>query len=295
MGDLLITGGGGVLGLGLAARAPSEVRLAGRGRPAFWPAATPFEPLDLARPGAFAELIRRRPPAAVLHAAAMTRVGDAEADPAACRRINVEAVAELLPAAAAAGCPVLLVSTDMVFDGRRGAYDEDQPPDADSVYGRSKAEAEALVLAAGQTVARLPLLLGGDAGPGRRGADSALLAALAAGERPVLFADELRAPIAAELAAEALLGLARSLADGEPVPGGVFHFAGAGGVDRHELGLRVCAAAGVAPELDSGLAAEIAPARPRRLVLRCDRARRELGWSPPDLRQSLARRFPTAP
>ena len=296
MGPILITGAGGVLGLALAgAAAPGGPwRIAGRRRPAFWPAAVPFDSLDLATAGALGELVRRLRPRAVLHAAAVTKVAEAEADPAACERVNVAAVAELVEAAEVCGAAVVLVSTDMVFDGHGGPYTEADPVDAVSVYGRTKAAGEAVLLPAGHTVARVPLLLGGDAGPGRRGADSALLAALAAGERPALFRDEMRVPVAAELAAEALVELVRRAARGD-APGGVFHLVGGEAVDRHTLGRRICAAAGVAPAFDAASVAELAPARPRRLVLGCERARRELGWEAPDLRQSLARRFPTAP
>ena len=296
MGPILITGAGGVLGLALAGAAGDGGPwvLAGRRRPAAWPAALPFEPLDLAAAGDFAALLRRLRPRAVLHAAAVTSVAAAEAEPEACERVNTGAVAELAEAARGIGAAVVLVSTDMVFDGHGGPYAEDAPVDAVSVYGRTKAAGEALLLPDGHPVVRVPLLLGGDAGDGRRGADTALLAALRAGARPALFRDELRVPVAAELAAEALLGLVRRAARGD-APGGVFHFVGGETVDRHSLGERICAAAGVAPAFDAALAAELAPARPRRLVLGCARARRELGWEAPDLRQSLARRFPTAP
>ncbi|MBL7009239.1 MAG: sugar nucleotide-binding protein, partial [Planctomycetes bacterium] len=296
-GSILITGAGGVLGLGLAQAAPAGagLGLAGRRRPGFWPASARFHPVDLAVPGQLADLVGALRPAVVLHAAAVTRVGAAEADPALCRRVNVEAVVELVAAAAGVGARVLLVSTDMVFAGDRESYQEQDLPDAASVYGRSKADAEARVLAAGHAVARLPLLLGGRAGPGRCGADTALLSALAAGERPVLYGDEWRAPIAAELAAEVLFDLLGRLATSELEAGGVFHIGGCEPVDRHRLGLRVCSAAKAPPAFDFALAAELAPERPRRLILRCDRARWELGWRAPDLRQSLARRFPTAP
>src|SRR3546814_4437819 len=49
----------------------------------------------------------------------------------------------------AAGIPLMTFSSDLVFDGREGPYCETDRVNPTSVYGRSKAEAEYRVLAAG--------------------------------------------------------------------------------------------------------------------------------------------------
>lgn len=76
----------------------------------------------------------------VLHAAAWTDVDGAEADPQGAAAVNVggtQHVAEL-------GAPLVLFSTDYVFDGRkREPYLESDPPNPLSVYGRTKLQAEA--------------------------------------------------------------------------------------------------------------------------------------------------------
>jgi dTDP-4-dehydrorhamnose reductase len=65
-----------------------------------------------------------------------------------------------LPAAA----KLVFTSSDYVFDGDHPPYREDSPRRPPSVYGRSKAEAEDLVLARpGSLIVRFPLLVG--AGP----------------------------------------------------------------------------------------------------------------------------------
>ena len=62
--------------------------------------------------------------------------------------------------AARAGARLLLVSTDLVFDGTRGWYREEDGPSPLSVYGRTKVAAERVVLAAtaGGGGARQPAL-----------------------------------------------------------------------------------------------------------------------------------------
>jgi dTDP-4-dehydrorhamnose reductase len=83
-------------------------------------------------------------PGLVLHAAAWTRVDDAEADPEGAAAVNVAGTRNV----AALGAPLVYFSTDYVFDGRKRApYVESDPPAPLSVYGRTKLEGE---LAAGE-------------------------------------------------------------------------------------------------------------------------------------------------
>ena len=74
-------------------------------------------------------------------------------------------------ARAAAGVRLIHLSTDLVFDGLRGRYREDDPVRPMNGYGRSKAEAELRVAAAhpAATIARTSLLYGGtEPGPQER-------------------------------------------------------------------------------------------------------------------------------
>jgi dTDP-4-dehydrorhamnose reductase len=78
-------------------------------------------------------------PDLVLHAAAWTDVDGAEEDPQGAAAVNVGGTAH----AAALGAPLVLFSTDYVFDGRKGSsYVESDGPNPLSAYGRSKLHAE---------------------------------------------------------------------------------------------------------------------------------------------------------
>ena len=76
-----------------------------------------------------------------LHTAAWTDVDGAETQPQEAAAVNVggtQHVAEL-------GAPLVLFSTDYVFDGRKGEpYLESDAPNPLSVYGRTKLQAEAV-------------------------------------------------------------------------------------------------------------------------------------------------------
>jgi dTDP-4-dehydrorhamnose reductase len=218
----------------------------------------------------------------------MTRLDDCEANPKACHRTNLEATRELCAAALEIGTSLLFVSTDQVFDGRAETYSEDSTPSPIHNYGRSKAEAEQIVLEAGGVVARLPLLLGGEATPQRKGADTALRQSMQAGQTIKLFEDEFRAPLPASSAAQGLLLLLEAMKSPNP-PRGVFHFSGNEPVSRLQLGQMVQTAHHLsATLLPTQAASWNGPPRPLRLVLTHERATEELSWKAPNLRQYLS-------
>jgi dTDP-4-dehydrorhamnose reductase len=115
------------------------------------------------------------------------------------------------------------LSTDLVFDGLKGRYREDDAAAPVSSYGRSKLEAERRVLAAkpSATVVRTSLIYGVPDGPQERLARK--------GTR--FFADELRSPIHVEDLADALIEL---LDLDHPGP---LHVGGADDVSRYEFAL----------------------------------------------------------
>ena len=76
----------------------------------------------------------------VLHAAAWTDVDGAESDPQSAAAVNVGGTQH----AAELGAPLVLFSTDYVFDGRkREPYVESDAPNPQSAYGRTKLHGEA--------------------------------------------------------------------------------------------------------------------------------------------------------
>jgi dTDP-4-dehydrorhamnose reductase len=118
---VLITGAGGQLGTALAEVFP-EARAVSRGE---WDVAEPF-PLG-------------QRPELVLHAAAWTKVDDAEADPDGARRANVDGTRNVV----GLGAPVVYYSSDYVFDGTKAApYLESDLTSPLGVYGWTKLEGE---------------------------------------------------------------------------------------------------------------------------------------------------------
>jgi dTDP-4-dehydrorhamnose reductase len=87
-------------------------------------------------------------PQTVIHAAAYTDVEGAEREPERAGAINVEGTARAARAAAKVGARLIVISTDYVFDGRKGRpYLETDEPHPLGVYARTKRDAELQALA----------------------------------------------------------------------------------------------------------------------------------------------------
>jgi dTDP-4-dehydrorhamnose reductase len=121
---LLVTGAGGQLGRALVDVFAGDEVIALR-----------HEDWDVAQPAPRLPRLEL-----VLHAAAWTDVDGAEDDPQAAAAVNVGGVQH----AASLGAPLVVWSSDYVFDGRkREPYVESDGPNPRSAYGRSKLHGEA--------------------------------------------------------------------------------------------------------------------------------------------------------
>jgi dTDP-4-dehydrorhamnose reductase len=192
-----------------------------------------LHPVDLEDADAVRAAFHHARPDIILHAAALARIADCHRNPDRARRINTDCSALLAELAAAAKTRLLLVSTDLVFDGERGGYREADAPSPLSIYGRSKADAEAAVLAVPRSVVLRVSLLYGPSVVGRPSFFDEQVAALRAGRSVTLFADEWRTPLALSTAAEALVALARSDFTG------LLHIGGPERLSRLEMGQRL--------------------------------------------------------
>lgn len=141
MQRVLITGAGGQLGrsiLSLAGNYPA-LSLQGSDR----------EELPLEQPEKIAPLLARIKPDVIINCAAYTAVDKAE-DPAEKEKlyqVNAEAVKELAVCSRKAGCRLLHISTDYVFNGNgTRPYREDDKTDPVNEYGASKLKGEEYLL-----------------------------------------------------------------------------------------------------------------------------------------------------
>jgi len=104
---------------------------------------------DLAYPETLKDAVRAARPDVLLSLAAYTAVDKAEDEPELAHVINGVAPGVLAQVAADLGIPILHLSTDYVFDGKKDdPYAEEDAPAPVSVYGRTKLEGERAIVAA---------------------------------------------------------------------------------------------------------------------------------------------------
>jgi len=265
-----ITGAGGLIGSHL-------VRLAPALAPDWSVVALTREMLDLTDRDAVDRLFSWDRPQLILHCAAMSRSAACQENVHLARRINTEATVHL--ASLAFESHFVFLSSDLVFDGRKGHYVETDPINPLSVYAETKADAERVVLANPRHLVIRTSLNGGVSPTGDRSFNEELRRAWSAGRKPRLFHDEYRSPLPAAVTARAAWELTQLNASG------LFHVAGAQRLSRYEIGQLVAARwPQLNPQIESAsLRDYTGPPRSPDTTLNCSKAQAQLSFPLPGL------------
>jgi dTDP-4-dehydrorhamnose reductase len=227
-GPILVTGGTGQLATALATLGGDRVRRVGR--PDF----------DFDRPETIKATFAAAAPGLVVNAAAYTAVDKAETDSTSAYRANCDGPEALARLCAAAGVPLIHVSTDYVYDGTKPSpYVETDAVGPRSVYGASKLAGERAVLATG---ARAIILRTAwvYAASGHNFVRTMLNLGQTRDALQVV-ADQHGCPTSATDLAAAILAIARRIEDDgwDDARSGVFHVAGSGETTWHGLATAV--------------------------------------------------------
>ncbi|WP_447972560.1 SDR family oxidoreductase [Nitrospira sp. Kam-Ns4a] len=271
----VVTGAGGLIGSALVAAAPRWVpgwRVLGLTR----------ADLDLTDFAAVRQMCATLRPSLIIHCAALSRTPDCQQQPALARRLNVE-VTEML-AELARDIPFVFFSSDLVFDGRKGWYDEADVVNPLNVYAETKVAAERIVLENPRHTVIRPALVGGVSPTGDRGFNEALRRAWAAGQSVTLFTDEYRTPTPAPVLARAVWEL---LANDCP---GLYHLAGSERLSRWQAGQLVAARwPALHPKITAGSQRDYRGGpRPQDTSLNCAKLQKLLSFPLPGLTEWLA-------
>lgn len=184
---------------------------------------------DLTDAAAIRTLVRQVRPDVIVNAAAYTAVDKAESDQEAAQAVNALAPGILGEEAATLGALVVHYSTDYVFDGEKsGAYTEDDRPDPQSTYGRTKLEGDIALARANprHLILRTSWVYGAHGGNFAK----TMLRLAADREKITVVADQFGAPTSAALLADLTAQLvARHARDGgEQFPYGTYHAVNSG-------------------------------------------------------------------
>jgi dTDP-4-dehydrorhamnose reductase len=288
-----VTGANGLIGgeavAQLQAGTAHEVLALGRGPCRLPPGRYAWRAADLAAAGETAAALLDFRAEAVLHAGAVTDVDACERDPDLAWRANAQGTAEVARACATLCARLVALSTDYVFDGAAGPYDEDAIPNPRGVYARTKrcGEEAALLLAPDVAVGRVAVVYGGRAGTRPTFAEQ-VIQKLSRGEVVRAFHDQQVSTTLASAGAARCLELLL-----ETSFRGVLHVADATVLGRVELARRLAARFGLQGKIEPVRTADaqlLAP-RPLRGGLVVTRAEALLRNRPLSIDEALDRFF----
>lgn len=234
MARVLITGITGFIGRYLLKKCPDGFNLTGtfHNSPQMLPSDFPIYPLNLEEsiPGQ----LQNQNPDIVIHTAAISSLAQSQREPKRATRVNSEATRELAKWCREKNIRLVYLSTDIVFDGQKPPYSENDDAEPVNVYGMTKLAGEQAIIdqSANYAICRLALVLGRGLG-GRQNFIDWFINRLDQNQTIQLFSDEYRTPSPVEPLAQLIWDIALNKQNG------IFHCFGIEKTDRYTLGLRI--------------------------------------------------------
>lgn len=246
-----------------------------------------YESMDVLDLDSIRSAFQQYQPTECIHTAAMTHVDKCEKEPEMCRKLNVDSVKNLLIACREFGCRMIHVSTDFVFDGTAGPYQEKDVPNPLSLYGATKLEGERLVIESGLpfAIARTMLVYGVVADMSRSNIVLWARKALENGETINVVDDQFRSPTLAEDLADGIILIAMKEKTG------IYHISGPETMSILDMAKEVADFWGYPPQninaIDTATLNQTAR-RPPKTGFIILKAQTELGYRPHSFREGLA-------
>lgn len=244
--------------------------------------------LDITDNVAVKRVIDEVRPDCIINTAAMTNVDACENDKAGCTALNIDSVKYLIEAAKPYNSHLIHLSTDFIFDGKKGPYREEDAPNPLSFYASSKVESENLVMDSGLdwAIIRTIIIYGVVDDVQRSNLVLWTKSSLEQNKSINVITDQFRSPTLAEDLAEACVSAAMKRAQG------VYHVSG----PEEDLDSIINIVRKIAAfyKLDQSLINPVTSAelnqpamRPPKTGFILDKAKRELGYKPHSLIEGL--------
>jgi len=152
-GKILITGANGLLGQAMVSvfsrESDFEIIKTSVEPESFIKTGLQYIQLDITKKEELKKTVSEINPSVIINCAAFTDVDKCESERELSWKINVDAVKNIIIAARPVNTKVVHFSTDYVFDGKNGPYDEQSVPNPLSFYGRGKLASENALIASG--------------------------------------------------------------------------------------------------------------------------------------------------
>ena len=221
----------------------------------------------------------------ILHLAALSAPDACENNPDLSYSCNVSSAINLATYCSENNIPLVIASTDMVFDGENPFYSEDSQTNPINLYGKHKLEAEmkSREIFPELVICRLPLLYG-KSYTSAKNTLLTILDTLNSGKELKLFTDQYRTPASASEACEGLKLALNMKSD-------TIHLGGNDHLSRFEMGQVICEEFGfdkklLIPVLQNNTT--MIAQRPIDVSLNNDKAK-NLGWMPTSFREEISK------
>jgi len=289
---ILITGANGFLGYYLIEKLIQlnhHVIATGKGesRLAFTDPNFIYEEMDFTNEQMVNTIFKKHQPEHIIHAGAISKPDECELDRHTADKINVGGTAILLQAAKKYGAHFLFISTDFVFDGEKGMYEETAAVNPVNYYGITKVAGEEMVKQYEDTwsIVRTVLVYGKPFNK-KNNILTVVREKLEKGEAYSVFNDQVRTPTYAGDLANAIVAMI------EKKLTGIYNICGEEVVTPYEMAV----ATAEFLELDKSLIKKITakdfvqPAkRPLKTGLTIDKAKKDLDYQPLSFKEGLRR------
>jgi dTDP-4-dehydrorhamnose reductase len=281
---VLITGSGGLLGSRLASNLSGDCEVISTH---YEPFQRPnFRLMDVVDRTQVFTVVRETSPDAVVHTAAATNVDKCETDRGWALNVNSVGTRNVAEACASIGARLIYVSTDYVFDGLKGLYEEEDEPNPVNYYGLTKLQGENYVreTCENHIIARTSVVYGWN--QRRPNFATWVVDSLRNRRRISVVEDHYNSPTLADELAEIIRKMLHS------EKSGVYHVAGGERISRHGFALKIAETFG----LDCSLVVPVKMAelrnwiakRPQDSSLCIDKLRRDFGIQPLDVAGALS-------
>ena len=201
--------------------------------------------LDPTDEGALRACVDSIQPHAVVHTAAYAGIDFCQNNQEEADRVNSTLTKQVGQAAEAVGAKFVYCSTDNVFNGKRGKYEEEDEADPVNFYGDTKVagEVHTQMLAVPWVIARVAIVMGLPMVGTGNSFLSLMIPKFAAGEQVGVPQEEIRTPVDVVTLGRQLWELAINEFTG------VIHLSGDDNVNRTEMVRRIAAALGYSRDL----------------------------------------------
>lgn len=245
--------------------------------------------MDFTDPFSIHDVFEKTQPDVVVHAGALSKPDECERDQMKAYLINVEGTVQLLINSSDIKSFFIFLSTDFVFDGESGMYNESDIPDPVNYYGRTKLEAEEAVkeYEFDWAIVRTVLVYGRNHS-GHNNILRTVQEKLEKGEEYNVVDDQVRTPTYVEDLAKGIVAIIQKKATG------VFHLSGKDVLTPYQMAIKTADYL----KLDSSVIKKVNAAsfsqpakRPLKTGFVIDKARKELGYEPLSFEEGLKKTF----